>query len=66
MFVRNEVKSIIIDLLGSWEGPNKDKALEELEASIDTADECGRNNIFSWYINCVAPIMHDQAAAEGK
>ena len=63
---REQVQTVITGLLSSWEGPNTETTLKSLENSIKTAEECGRDNIIAWYINCVAPILQNQAKAEAK
>ena len=40
-----------------WVGVNTRRAKEMIKDKIETADACGKNKYFKWYVNHISPFL---------
>lgn len=56
-FLRDESKTLFEEVFKHWEGEITKKAMNDVITKIEIADEMGRNNTFSWYVNVVSKFL---------
>ena len=55
--IRDETAKLFDRMFKPWTGVNTRRSKEMIQHKIETADACGKNKYFKWYVNHISPFL---------